>query len=218
LTAYKLATREYVGYEEEEDTLLPIANIVSDAITRRMARTSDASILGTGVAAPFTELEEFAGGHTGGSVTTGGTTTTITSANVHTARTNMGAWGHNPSDLVLFLSQEAYYGLVDDANVITSDKYGEKATILTGELGKIWGIPMVVSDAFEAQGASAAQAMLVNPSNYIVGNYRNLTVQTAEDIVAQQKAIVATRRFGFIAKEDGTATKGSMVLLKYAAS
>ena len=218
LTAYKLATREYVGYEEEEDTLLPIANIVSDAITRRMARTSDASILGTGVAAPFTELEEFAGGHTGGSVTTGGTTTTITSANVHTARTNMGAWGHNPSDLVLFLSQEAYYGLVDDANVITSDKYGEKATILTGELGKIWGIPMVVSDAFEAQGASAAQAMLVNPSNYIVGNYRNLTVQTAEDVVAQQKAIVATRRFGFIAKEDGTATKGSMVLLKYAAS
>ena len=218
LTAYKLATREYVGYEEEEDTLLPIANIVSDAITRRMARTSDASILGTGVAAPFTELEEFAGGHTGGSVTTGGTTTTITSTNVHTARTNMGAWGHNPSDLVLFLSQEAYYGLVDDANVITSDKYGEKATILTGELGKIWGIPMIVSDAFEAQGASAAQAMLVNPSNYIVGNYRNLTVQTAEDIVAQQKAIVATRRFGFIAKEDGTATKGSMVLLKYAAS
>ena len=218
LTAYKLATREYVGYEEEEDTLLPIANIVSDAITRRMARTSDASILGTGVAAPFTELEEFAGGHTGGSVTTGGTTTTITSTNVHTARTNMGAWGHNPSDLVLFLSQEAYYGLVDDANVITSDKYGEKATILTGELGKIWGIPMIVSDAFEAQGASAAQAMLVNPSNYIVGNYRNLTVQTAEDIVAQQKAIVATRRFGFIAKEDGTASKASMVLLKYAAS
>ena len=215
LTAYKLATREYVGYEEEEDTLLPIANIVSDAITRRMARTSDASILGTGVAAPFTELEEFAGGHTGGSVTTTNATTTITSANVHTARTNMGAWGHNPSDLVLFLSQEAYYGLVDDANVITSDKYGEKATILTGELGKIWGIPMVVSDAFEAQGASKAQAMLVNPSNYIVGNYRNLTVQTAEDVVAQQKAIVATRRFGFIAKESGTATKASMVLLKY---
>ena len=220
LTAYKLATREYVGYEEEEDTLLPVANIVSEAITRRMARTSDASILGTGVAAPFTELEEYAGGHSGGAVSSSSTTATITSANVHTARTNMGAWGHNPSDLVLFLSQAAYYGLVDDSNVITSDKYGEKATILTGELGKLWGIPMIVSDAFEAAGAGKTQGILVNPSNYIIGNHRNLTVQTAEDVVAQQKAIVATRRFGFIAKDTtgASATKGSMALLKYAAS
>ena len=217
LTAFKLATREYVGYEEEEDTLLPIAGIVSDAIVRRMARTSDKSILGTGIAAPFTELEEFSGGHTGGSVTTTNATTTITSTNVHSARTAMGQWGHNPSDLVLFLSQAAYYGLVDDANVITSDKYGEKATILTGELGKIWGIPMVVSDAFEAAGASKAQGILVNPDNYIVGNYRNLTVQTADDVVAQQKAIVATRRMGFIAKDTNgaSATQGSMCLLKY---
>ncbi len=36
LTAFKLATREYVGYEEEEDTLLPIAGIVSDAIVRHL--------------------------------------------------------------------------------------------------------------------------------------------------------------------------------------
>ena len=220
LTAYKLATREYVGYEEEEDTLLPIAGIVSDAIVRRMARTSDKSILGTGIAAPFTELEEFAGGHTGGTVSSSSTTATITSTNVHTARTAMGPWGHNPSDLVLFLSQAAYYGLVDDANVITSDKYGEKATILTGELGKIWGIPMVVSDAFEAAAAGKAQGILVNPSNYIVGNYRNLTVQTADDVVAQSKAIVATRRMGFIAKDTNgaAATRGSMCLLKYADS
>jgi HK97 family phage prohead protease len=220
LTAFKLATREYVGYEEEEDTLLPIAGIVSDAIVRRMARTSDKSILGTGIAAPFTELEEFSGGHTGGTVSSASTTATITSTNVHSARTAMGQWGHNPSDLVLFLSQAAYYGLVDDANVITSDKYGEKATILTGELGKIWGIPMIVSDAFEAAAAGKAQGILVNPSNYIVGNYRNLTVQTADDVVAQSKAIVATRRMGFIAKDTNgaSATQGSMCLLKYAAS
>jgi hypothetical protein len=220
LTAFKLATREYVGYEEEEDTLLPIAGIVSDAIVRRMARTSDKSILGTGIVAPFTELEEFSGGHTGGTVSSASTTATITSTNVHSARTAMGQWGHNPSDLVLFLSQAAYYGLVDDANVITSDKYGEKATILTGELGKIWGIPMIVSDAFEAAAAGKAQGILVNPSNYIVGNYRNLTVQTADDVVAQSKAIVATRRMGFIAKDTNgaSASQGSMCLLKYAAS
>ena len=218
LTAHKLATREYIGYEEEEDSIIPIAGIVRDAIVRRMARTSDASILGTGVAAPFTELEELAGGHTGNTVTTGSTTDLFVKAELHTARTNMGQWGMNPADLVCFVSQGQYYSLVTDSDVTTVDKYGDKATILTGELGKLYGIPLVVSDAFEAAGASAAVGILVNPSNYLIGNHRGLTVEMATDVVAQQRAIVATRRFGFIAKEAGAAGKASMALIKTAAS
>jgi len=218
LTAHKLATREYIGYEEDEDSIIPIAGIVRDAIVRRMARTSDASILGTGVAAPFTELEELAGGHSGNTVTTGSTTDLFVKAELHTARTNMGQWGMNPSDLVCFVSQGQYYSLVTDTDVTTVDKYGDKATILTGELGKLYGIPLVVSDAFEAAGASAAVGILVNPSNYLIGNHRGLTVEMATDVVAQQRAIVATRRFGFIAKEAGAAGKASMALIKTAAS
>jgi len=218
LTAHKLATREYIGYEEDEDSLIPIAGIVRDAIVRRMARTSDASILGTGQAAPFTELEELAGGHSGNTVTTGSTTDLFLKAELHTARTNMGQWGHNPADLVLFLSQAQYYSLVTDSDVTTVDKYGDNATILTGELGKLYGIPLVVSDAFEAAGASAALGILVNPQNYLIGNHRGLTIEMATDVVAQQRAIVATRRFGFIAKEAGAAGKASMALIKTAAS
>ena len=218
LTAHKLATREYIGYEEDEDSIIPIAGIVRDAIVRRMARTSDASILGTGVAAPFTELEELAGGHTGNTVTTGSTTDPFVKAELHTARTNMGQWGMNPSDLVCFVSQAQYYSLLTDADVTTVDKYGDKATILSGELGKLWGIPLVVSDAFEAAGASAAVGILVNPTNYLIGNHRGLTIEMATDVVAQQRAIVATRRFGFIAKEAGAAGKASMALIKTAAS
>jgi len=218
LTAHKLATREYIGYEEDEDSLIPIAGIVRDAIVRRMARTSDASILGTGQTAPFTELEELAGGHSGNTVTTGSTTDLFLKAELHTARTNMGQWGHNPADLVLFLSQAQYYSLVTDSDVTTVDKYGDNATILTGELGKLYGIPLVVSDAFEAAGASAALGILVNPQNYLIGNHRGLTIEMATDVVAQQRAIVATRRFGFIAKEAGAAGKASMALLLTAAS
>ena len=218
LTAHKLATREYIGYEEDEDSLIPIAGIVRDAIVRRMARTSDASILGTGQAAPFTELEELAGGHSGNTVTTGSTTDLFLKAELHTARTNMGQWGHNPADLVLFLSQAQYYSLVTDSDVTTVDKYGDNATILTGELGKLYGIPLIVSDAFEAAGAAAALGILVNPQNYLIGNHRGLTIEMATDVVAQQRAIVATRRFGFIAKEAGAAGKASMALLLTAAS
>jgi len=215
MTAHKLATREYIGYEEEEDALIPVAGIVRDAIIRRMARTSDASILGTGVAAPFTELEELAGGHAGNTVTTGSATDLCSVAEILTARKNMGQWGMNPADLVVFLSQAAYYGLLDATEVVTVDKYGDNATIKAGELGKLWGMSLVVSDAFEATATGKAQAIIVNPNNYLIGNYRNLTVETATDVVAQQKAMVATRRFGFIAKEAGAANKASMGLIKF---
>ena len=218
LTAHKLATREYIGYEEDEDSIIPIAGIVRDAIVRRMARTSDASILGTGQTAPFTELEELAGGHSGNNVTTGSTTDLFIKAELHTARTNMGQWGMNPADLVCFLSQAQYYSLVTDSDVTTVDKYGDNATILTGELGKLWGIPLIVSDAFEAAAAAKAVGILVNPSNYLIGNHRGLTIEMATDVVAQQRAIVATRRFGFIAKEAGAAGKASMALILTAAS
>ena len=218
LTAHKLATREYIGYEEDEDSIIPIAGIVRDAIVRRMARTSDASILGTGQTAPFTELEELAGGHSGNNVTTGSTTDLFVKAELHTARTNMGQWGMNPADLVCFLSQAQYYSLVTDSDVTTVDKYGDNATILTGELGKLWGIPLIVSDAFEAAAAAKALGILVNPSNYLIGNHRGLTIEMATDVVAQQRAIVATRRFGFIAKEAGAAGKASMALILTAAS
>ena len=97
----------------------------------------------------------------------------------------------NPADLVLFLSQAAYYGLLTDSDVTTVDKYGENATIRSGELGKLWGIPLIVSDAFEATATTKAQGILVNPSNYLVG------------------------RFGFIAKEAGAAGKASMALIKF---
>ena len=124
----------------------------------------------------------------------------------------------NPSDLVIFLSQAAYYNLLNATEVTTVDKYGDNATIRAGELGKVWGMSLVVSDAFEAAAAGKAQAIIVNPSNYLVGNYRNLTVETATDVVAQQKALVATRRFGFISKEAGAAGKASMALILSAAS
>lgn len=217
MTAHKLATREYIGYEEEEDALIPVAGIVRDAIIRRMARTSDASILGGIAGVPFTSLAALAGGHSGGSVTTASASDLLVKAEILTARKNMGQWGMNPSDLVVFLSQAAYYGLLDDTDVITVDKYGDNATVKSGELGKLWGMSLVVSDAFAGAGASVAQGIIVNPDNYLIGNYRNMTIETATDVVAQQKAMVATRRFGFIAKEAGAAAKASMAMIKYGA-
>ena len=214
LTAYKLATREYIGYEEDEDSIIPIAGIVRDAIIRRMARSSDAAILGEPGGQPFTSLRGNAGGAAANDVATTNATTEMTVDNIHAARTAMGQWGHNPSDLICLISQAAYYALVTDSNVQTVDKYGENATVRTGELGRVWGIPLIIAETFKALGAGEARAVLFNPSNYLLGNHRGLTLEMATDVVAQQRAMVATRRFGFIAKEDGAANKASAVLIK----
>jgi HK97 family phage major capsid protein len=131
----------------------------------------------------------------------------------------MGQWGMNPSDLVCILSQAAYYGLVSSTvaneTVTTVDKYGDKATMLTGELGKLWGISLIVSDAMPATATAKVQAIMLNPSNYLIGTHRGLTIEMATDVVAQQRAIVATRRFGFIAKEAGAAGKASTAFAKF---
>ena len=214
LTAYKLATREYIGYEEDEDSIIPIAGIVRDAIIRRMARSSDAAILGEPGGQPFTSLRGNAGGAAANDVATTNATTEMDVDDIHTARTNMGQWGHNPADLVCLISQAAYYALVTDSNVQTVDKYGENATILKGELGRVWGIPLIIGETFKALGAGEARAIVLNPQNYLLGNHRGLTLEMATDVVAQQRAMVATRRFGFIAKEAGAAGKASMALIK----
>jgi len=224
LTAGKLATREYIGYEEEEDVLASIAGIVQDSMVRRMARSSDASILTTTANSGFTGV---AGSSASGTITAGaggnaavalvtaaGAATSVlgalaTSANIASARAAMGKWGISPSDLAVIMSPEAYYNLMEDTNLITVDKYGDNALIKSGELGKIFGMSVVVSDAFDAHAEHSAQAVVVNTTNYLLGTYKGLTIETATDVVAQQKALVATRRFGFTAKEAGTATFAS---------
>ena len=213
MVAYKLATREYIGYEEDEDSIIPIAGIVRDAIIRRMARSSDAAILGEPGGQPFTSLRGNAGGAAANDVATTNATTEMDVDDIHTARTNMGQWGHNPADLVCLISQAAYYALVTDSNVQTVDKYGENATILKGELGRVWGIPLIIGETFKALGAGEARAIVLNPQNYLLGNHRGLTLEMATDVVAQQRAMVATRRFGFIAKEAGAAGKASVALI-----
>ena len=45
LNAYKVATKEYVALEEEEDALIPILPVVRDGMIRRLARAIDRAYL-----------------------------------------------------------------------------------------------------------------------------------------------------------------------------
>ena len=70
----------------------------------------------------------------------------LTAAQVKTLRATMGKWGINPSDLALIVGVNGYYDLLGDDNLLTVEKLGPKATILNGQLGMIYGMPVIVSE------------------------------------------------------------------------
>jgi len=67
-------------------------------------------------------------------------------ANIVGMRKLMGKDGINQSELVYIVSPSTYHKLVLLPEVLTVDKYGVKATVVTGEVAKIGAIPVVVSE------------------------------------------------------------------------
>lgn len=210
LIAYKLAAKEYIGYEEEEDSIIPILPIVRDAIIRRMAKSSDKALLiGTGVGTtspstsdPITGLAALA---TAGSKELAaadqpslGASDKVTAATLQAARRLLGVWGHAPADVVYIVSHDAYFDLLEDPDFRTVDMVGAKATILTGQVGAINGSPVVVSGEYEAQATGKVFVTALNKSNFIKGQLRGVTVERDRDIEFQRNVLVATRRVGML--------------------
>ena len=200
LSAYKVATREYMAYEEEEDSLLVLLPIVRDAMIRRVARAVDAAFInGAGTASdPVTGIAMF---DTASTVQID-SANPITVAKMRALRKDLGAWGLNPSELVYVVNTEAYYNLLDDDSFLTVDKVGNQATLLTGQIGAIGNTPVIVSGEFPAiaeaaDGASTnIAAFCFAPGNFVVGNQRGLRVDTQELVESQSRVLVASLRTG----------------------
>jgi len=196
LTAYKLATKEFLTYEEEDDTFLAIMPIVQAAIVRRQAKSIDLAHL-RGAASGVDPIKGIATWATAGDAVTITATTKVTVAQLQAVRRKMGVWGLNPSDLKYLVSTDAYYDLLDDTTFTTMDKVGPNATILTGQIGSCNGSPVIVSGEFATKGATECGVVCINTANFITGNYKSLRLENAVDIEKQQKLLVATQRLAF---------------------
>lgn len=200
LSAYKVATREYLNYEEEEDALLVLLPIIRDAMVRRVAKAVDkAFLLGAGAGAdPVKGVAIYDA--TSAVVTTN--TGAMSIAKLRDLRKDLGAWGLDPSELRYVVSTEIYYDLLDDTLFQTMDKVGNVATLLTGQVGSIGNTPVLVSDAFptKAGGANNATtnigAICIAPANFLVGNQRGLRFDTQDLVETQRKVLVASLRTG----------------------
>jgi HK97 family phage prohead protease len=210
LIAYKLATREYIGYEEEEDSIVTLAPIINDAVARRMAKTSDLAYLrGAGYLSNDANYDPILGLEGRGASTTdltvaggaayGGNLTEDVFVDM---RRNLGLYGLDASQLVLLVAHDVYYEMLKFDNFKTVDKFGPDATIKTGEVGSLFGMRILVSQQFDNSAITTGTvgttlAILVRPSNFLTGVLRGILTEADRDVINQKRVIVSSRRFAF---------------------
>mgnify|MGYP003571981322 FL=1 len=206
LKAEKLAAKEFLGYEEEEDAILPLASIIRDAVMRRMVRSTDTELLRGNIAADLGSGDGLINGvatladdaaaevQQAGSF---GSTNPVTVADLQATRRAMGSYGLLPGEIVYLVSQSVYFDLLEDPDFRTMDLVGSNATILRGQIGTINGSPVIISDSFVANAAGTIQAAVLYASNYLLGELRGMTVERDRDIINQKNVLIATRRFAF---------------------
>lgn len=214
ISSAKLATKEYINFEEEEDGLIAIVPIIRDAIVRRMAKTLDKSMLigndvgATTYAAGINGLASY------DALATSSPTVTVgqkfTAAKFRDARRALGVWGLDPSELIMFVSQAAYYDLLDDAEFQSTDKISEsRNTLITGQVGLLTQTRVLVTAQMTGAAANDPLAVLVNPRNFVVGNHRAMRMDTDDEVVNQRRVLVASMR---IAMSQLTSNEGAGVV------
>lgn len=208
LTVARLISRSYIANETEEDAILPVLPLIRESMVRAHARAIENSILLGGsawVAANGTsynglvkiavdDSKTINDAASGGSP---GTVGTATAADLLAARQAMGKYGRRPSDVIYVVSLDAYYDLINDAEFQNLNEVGAQASKVTGEVGQVFGSPVIVSDEFPAQANGAPYAVAVNPRGFIIPVLRGTTVEVDNSIEYQRRVLVATQRRGF---------------------
>ena len=226
IKAEKLASKEAIGYEEDEDSIIPIVPIVTAAIAKRMARSTDVELLraNAGVAtvtdigaALFNGVTTIANDQGTTYVQGGafGAANPVTIADLQQTRRKMGSWGLNPMDVTYVVNESVYWDLLEDPDFRTMDLVGSNATILRGQVGAVNGSPVVVSDSFAAPAIDSYAAIAINTANYLFGELRGLTTERDKDVLNQKNWIITTRRFAF---KDIDALATSCAVLAYPAA
>jgi len=122
-------------------------------------------------------------------------------------RKEMGKYGVNPNDLAWITSINGYINMLTIAEVQTIDKYGASATILSGELAKHNGIPIIVSEHVSAglgatgniDGTSTTKTigLLANRNSFWFADKGTPRSDSERDIDTQQTRVVVSRRLHF---------------------
>ncbi len=221
--AVKLACRVLVSTELEEDSVVAILPLLRDKIVQALAEAQEnATING-----------DTAGTHQDSDVTSAADVrkawdgyrklalasakvdcSTFDISNLRAIRAAMGKYGVNPNNLAWIAGISVFNKMLGLEEVVTADKYGSNATILTGELAKLDGIPVIVSEFvredLNASGAHDGTTTdrtvlpLVYRPAFLYGDRRNITLRVSHELYMEtdQDVAIATQRLDFQPVQD----------------
>ena len=221
--AIKLACRVLVSAELEEDSVVAVLPLLRDKIVQALAEAQEnATING-----------DTAGTHMDSDVTASNDVrkawdgyrklalssakvdcSTFDVAGLRAIRSAMGKYGVNPSNLAWIAGISVFNRMLGLDEVITADKYGPEATILTGELAKLDGIPVIVSEfvredlnangVYDGVTTDNTALPLVYRSAFLYGDRRSITLRVSHELYMEtdQDVAIATQRLDFQPVQD----------------
>ena len=140
-------------------------------------------------------------------------------------RTKVGKYGVRPSETVYITDVNTFIRSLSVANFRTLDKFGPQATLLTGQLGAVEGIPVIVSEQMAladtdgkvtdaGNGTDTGRLLIVNRSQWRVGFKRELTIETVRDTQKRQNIMVVSFRIG-LQERSGNRSTAAHTALQY---
>lgn len=223
--AIKLACRILVSTELEEDSVVAILPLLRDKIVQALAEAQETSTINGDTAGTHmdsdvtasTDVRKAWDGYRKLALSAASVDcSTFDKSNLRAIRTAMGKYGVNPRNLAWIAGISIYNKMLGLDEVVTFDKYGPSATILTGELGKFDGIPIIVSEfiredlnatgVYDGVTTSKTVLPLVYRPAFLYGDRRNITLKVSHELYMEtdQDVAIATQRLDFQPVQDAT--------------
>lgn len=195
---YQLATREVV---EAQRRAVEAAIINGDNDGTHI--DSDTQALGADIAEKIWKgLRRQALANSAGGGTTDFSNAAISDTNLRIMRQRMKKFGVNPRELIWFVDPVVLNQMLLLSSVATMEKYGTQATVVTGELARYQGIPIVASEylrsdlnatgVYDGITTNRTALLLVNMRRWYVGMRRPIRVKIMEDLPNQDRWLMAS--------------------------
>ena len=235
LTAKKFGVRTVLSDEADEDSIIPVIQHLQDKHRIAHAFGVDGAILDgqataqidTGIDSGSIDADDYRMAWDGlryiaTQVKTSATKdlSTCNPENLAALRAMMGKYGTNVKDLVCFVSYSGLYNFIKDDLIISIDKYGPYASLVTGfagqpvganEVGRMFGIPVVLvghtiweqmnaSGIYDASTTTKTCLVLANKRAFLHGVRRGYGAKVLNEVYAPYGAIgvISSSRHSFV--------------------
>ena len=215
VSAYRLIAGTSLSNDLDEQLVVSLLPQLTKQLAKAHAVAIDKAILlGHGSTDPASGIKgligkentqtvaNLANGFATGTETTGlvgaATERRPTPAQLAGLRSNLGAYGQNTNDLAIIVAPDVYYSLIHTTGFTDISEIGsDLATKLTGEVGSIFGIKVVVSDLMPTAESLNVAGMMVNTANFVRPRLGGVNFETEYSVVNQKTNLVASQSVGF---------------------